>query len=591
MRFALDANDVLPISFEWIFTGAVPPRARAPRAPPQPRRLRLDADIVRYHQIGTARAGSRSTATRNEFDDDDTRCRPATTRGACATWSARRSTTSRTRPAAERVDDRDLVADPVRAPRRHPLRAAPLLPAPRLRRLAAHRAAGWHRAPRRPPRAVRRARARARGRDDNRRLRGAELDCTMADGSRGRSTVTALGDTGFHLGAGLYFGFDGHWHGEWRGDLHVDGEHIADCTDPRRRGASTRSATPSCASTTLSAAAPAAATCRPSSPAPHPDLGLTEDVVHVRLAIERDLDDLRAGLERWLGRPVGAIERPRPGFSCETLLVDRELVVRLPPLGDGIFPTYDLAQQAAVQDAVGGRRRARRRPARYEPDPSFLGAPFMAMPFVAGPIPGPFTPADPWLTGLPDDAARRGVGVVPRRARRHPRGRPDGLGLRPGLDDELAFWAGYLGWATDGSPPPALADTLVAWCRANRPAGEPPTACCGATSGSATSCSTRERRPRGPCSTGTWPSFGPGRDGPGLVPRRSRRCRPTSRAWWFPASAPGTRPSPSSSTGSAGRLSTWTGTRSSRSSGPARLDADRAPVRASRPAVDVHRRQ
>ncbi len=35
-----------------------------------------------------------------------------------------------------------------------------------------------------------------------------------------------------HLGAGLYFGFDGHHHGEWRGALHVDGEHIADCTDP-----------------------------------------------------------------------------------------------------------------------------------------------------------------------------------------------------------------------------------------------------------------------------------------------------------------------------------------------------------------------
>jgi hypothetical protein len=39
-----------------------------------------------------------------------------------------------------------------------------------------------------------------------------------------RLTVTALGDTGFHLGTGLYFGFDGHWHGEWRGELHVDGE-------------------------------------------------------------------------------------------------------------------------------------------------------------------------------------------------------------------------------------------------------------------------------------------------------------------------------------------------------------------------------
>ena len=40
-----------------------------------------------------------------------------------------------------------------------------------------------------------------------------------------------VSDTGFHLGAGLYFGLDGHHHGEWRGDLHVDGEHIPDCAD------------------------------------------------------------------------------------------------------------------------------------------------------------------------------------------------------------------------------------------------------------------------------------------------------------------------------------------------------------------------
>ena len=60
----------------------------------------------------------------------------------------------------------------------------------------------------------------------------------LHDGRR-RSTrdldVDAVSDTGFHLGAGLYFGFDGHWHGEWRGgELVVDGEHVADCTDPRR---------------------------------------------------------------------------------------------------------------------------------------------------------------------------------------------------------------------------------------------------------------------------------------------------------------------------------------------------------------------
>ncbi len=54
----------------------------------------------------------------------------------------------------------------------------------------------------------------------------------MADGSDRPITVEAMGATGFHLGAGLYFGLDGHHHGEWRGPRHVDGEHVADCTIP-----------------------------------------------------------------------------------------------------------------------------------------------------------------------------------------------------------------------------------------------------------------------------------------------------------------------------------------------------------------------
>ena len=59
---------------------------------------------------------------------------------------------------------------------------------------------------------------------------------------------------------------------------------------------------------------------------------------------------------------------------------------------------------------------------RYEPDPEFLGAPFVAMPFVSGAIPDQFTAADPWLAGLPDDAARRTVWAsFLRRARVDPR--------------------------------------------------------------------------------------------------------------------------------------------------------------------------
>lgn len=192
------------------------------------------------------------------------------------------------------------------------------------------------------------------------------------------------------------------------------------------------------------------------------------------LTVLRDLDDLRAGVERWLGRSVGAIERPAPGFSCETLIVERELVIRLPPLGDGIFPAYDLAQQAAVQAAAGAAGVPVAEPSRFEPDDGFLGAPFVAMPFVEGSIPGDFTPADPWLTGLPDDVARGTVWRSFLDALGAIHGvDATGLSLRVGLAGELEWWDRYIGWATDGSPPPALAEAM-AWCRAHRPAGEPP---------------------------------------------------------------------------------------------------------------------
>ncbi len=71
----------------------------------------------------------------------------------------------------------------------------------------------------------------------NRRFKGGTLRCHMVDGSNRTLTVEVISDTGFHLGAGLYFGFDGHYHGGWRGALHTDGERITDCTslDTARR--------------------------------------------------------------------------------------------------------------------------------------------------------------------------------------------------------------------------------------------------------------------------------------------------------------------------------------------------------------------
>ena len=191
------------------------------------------------------------------------------------------------------------------------------------------------------------------------------------------------------------------------------------------------------------------------------------------LAIRRDIDDLRSGLSRWLGRPIGTIERPAPGWSCETLVIDGDLVVRLPPLGEGIFPVYDLAQQAAVQEAVHAVGIPVAAPARYEADPTFLGEPFVAMPFISGPIPSEPTPMDTWLVGLADDSKVRTVwhSFVETVSAIHATPTLE-LGLRSGLDDELAYWSSYLAWACDGAPPRDLT-TALDWCATHRPNNEP----------------------------------------------------------------------------------------------------------------------
>jgi len=194
----------------------------------------------------------------------------------------------------------------------------------------------------------------------------------------------------------------------------------------------------------------------------------------VALTVQRDEETLRSGLERWLGRPLRSLERPDPGFSCETLIVDGDLVVRLPPLAEGIFPTYDLEQQAAVQDAVGAFGVPVAGPCRVESDTSFLGAPFITMAFARGAIPSDFTPSDPWLTGLATDGDRRAVweSFLDTMVAVH-RTPSAGLGLRRGLQSELDAWDDYVRWSTMGESPPAGLLEVMAWCRAQRPRNEP----------------------------------------------------------------------------------------------------------------------
>lgn len=64
------------------------------------------------------------------------------------------------------------------------------------------------------------------------RLLEVTFDCEMADGTERRFVVEPIGVAAACLGPGLYHGWKGHYHGEDRGRLVVDGECIDDIEEP-----------------------------------------------------------------------------------------------------------------------------------------------------------------------------------------------------------------------------------------------------------------------------------------------------------------------------------------------------------------------
>ena len=231
VRFTLDANDVQPVAFDWTFEAIVPPSVEDRTHMRQG--VRVGSDLVRYHQIGLASGWVEVEGRRTEISPEawvSTRDhswgvrydvglppRDLEPRDPLAGLSFRMiwSPLALERPDGTRYGiflHYQIVAGPgfthkhvVMGGVEHPDgRVEPFVDLePELAF---------------DPR--------------NRRLRGGRIHALGADGRRRTLEIEAVSDTGFHLGAGLYFGFDGHHHGEWRGDLVVDGEHIADCTDP-----------------------------------------------------------------------------------------------------------------------------------------------------------------------------------------------------------------------------------------------------------------------------------------------------------------------------------------------------------------------
>jgi len=232
IRFSLAPNDAQPIAFEWTFEGAVPPALEQREQHRSRDGARLDADIVRYHHTGTAWGWADVDGERTDFDT--------------STWVSTRDHSWGVRYMVGAPVD-DVAPAPV------PEGVAMLiLWCPVLCERAdgsryalhvyyqRHSFGDWQRLEvqggvehpdgRRDPFAA--VVPELRFRDDNRRFLGGTLRTVMGDGTDRPVTLTPVSETGFHLGPGLYHGYRGRWHGQWRGALEVDGDHIPDCADP-----------------------------------------------------------------------------------------------------------------------------------------------------------------------------------------------------------------------------------------------------------------------------------------------------------------------------------------------------------------------
>jgi hypothetical protein len=232
VRFTCVANEHVPFSFEWTFEAAVPPVLEARDRSRDRRGYRLDIDVLRYHQTGVAWGWADLDGERHQITADSW----FSTRDH--SWGVRQDVglpLGDVEPGgigsgvSFRFSWSPMLlerADGARYAIHHQFRQV---------RAFGYEETRFEGGVEHPDGRVERfsgVRPELRFDPRNRRLLGGTLHCTMPDGSARPITVEAIGDTGVHLGLGLYFGLDGHHHGEWRGSMHIEGDYVPDCADP-----------------------------------------------------------------------------------------------------------------------------------------------------------------------------------------------------------------------------------------------------------------------------------------------------------------------------------------------------------------------
>jgi hypothetical protein len=276
VRFRLEENDCQPLAFDWTFEAVVP--AQLEERTHLRDQYRTSAELVRYHQIGVASGWIQLDGDRIEITPENW----VSTRDH--SWGVRYDVGP---PAPDHAGEMafpagvgfQMVWCPALMERPDGSRYAlhlhfTLVQMPGLEQKTVTAGVEHPDGSREP---IVDLTPDLRFDPTNRRLLGGTLAGVMGDGSGRPITIEVLGDTGVQLGAGLYFGLDGHHHGEWRGELMVEGDHIADCrpADVARRLHQIRD-------TAVRVVDPVGGgigwgNCQPIAAGPWPELGLADD--------------------------------------------------------------------------------------------------------------------------------------------------------------------------------------------------------------------------------------------------------------------------------------------------------------------------
>ena len=215
----------------------------------------------------------------------------------------------------------------------------------------------------------------------------------------------------------------------------------------------------------------------------------------------RQAGEMTRVLADWLaGRIEGAskvrIERLRApssnGFSNITALFEaawwnrgieerRQLVARIEPTGEALFPSYDVSRQFDTMKALEASAVPVPRALWMERDAAILGSPFLVMEHIEGHIPSddPSFAASGWVLGLtPQQRSKLCDNAIAALVQVHQvdwRGRGLDWLHRPGdgtsAERELAYYEHFYRWAAQGLTVPVI-DAGLAWARERMPADD-----------------------------------------------------------------------------------------------------------------------